>query len=100
MTASVLVADTWPAATFVIWRSWPGAPTLTTPTGELPAKKYVMRPIVSLDMPTAVPVTEFAPSATEFATFAVALEPIAILASALAVVMKPAAKEDLPEALA
>ncbi len=24
LIASVLVADTWPAATFVIWRSWPG----------------------------------------------------------------------------
>ncbi len=39
LIASVLVAEIWPAATFVTWRSWPGAPTLTTPTGELPAKK-------------------------------------------------------------
>lgn len=39
LITSVLVAEIWPAATFVIWRSWPGAPTLTTPTGELPAKK-------------------------------------------------------------
>ncbi len=36
LIASVLVADTWPAATFVIWRSAPGAPTLKTPTGEVP----------------------------------------------------------------
>ncbi len=39
LIASVLVADTRPAATLVIWRSAPGAPTLTTLVGELPAKK-------------------------------------------------------------
>nr|WP_321853493.1 hypothetical protein [Paraburkholderia tropica] len=36
-TASVLVADTRPAATFVTWRSAPAAPTLTTPVGVAPA---------------------------------------------------------------
>ncbi|VWC44746.1 ATPase [Burkholderia arboris] len=37
LTASVLVDATWPAAKFVIWRSAPGAPTLTTLDGALPA---------------------------------------------------------------
>ncbi len=36
LTASVLVADTRPAATLVIWRSWPGEPTLNTPNGLAP----------------------------------------------------------------
>ncbi len=41
LIASVLAAEIWPADTFVIWRVAPVAasPTLTTPTGELPAKK-------------------------------------------------------------
>ncbi|AIO28772.1 DNA-directed RNA polymerase II, large subunit [Burkholderia cepacia] len=89
LIASVLLAEIRPAATFVIWRSWPGAPTLTTPTGELPAKKYVTPPIVALDVPTAAPVTEFAPSAIEFATFAVAFEPRASALAALAVALEP-----------
>jgi hypothetical protein len=37
LIASVLSFEIWPAATFVIWRSLPGAPTLTTPTGFAPA---------------------------------------------------------------
>ncbi|EDT40659.1 hypothetical protein BamMEX5DRAFT_3581 [Burkholderia ambifaria MEX-5] len=37
LIASVLVADTRPAATFVTWRSAPGAPTLTTLEGVVPA---------------------------------------------------------------
>ncbi len=37
LIASVLVAVTWPAATFVIWRSAPGVPMLTTPVGLVPA---------------------------------------------------------------
>ncbi|VWC46687.1 ATPase [Burkholderia arboris] len=37
LIASVLVAITRPAATFVIWRSAPGAPTLTTLDGFVPA---------------------------------------------------------------
>ncbi|CRM80213.1 hypothetical protein [Pseudomonas sp. 25 R 14] len=36
-TASVLVADTRPAATLLICRSAPTAPTLSTPTGAVPA---------------------------------------------------------------
>ena len=39
LIASVLVAEMRPAATLVIWRSAPGAPTLTTLVGVLPAKK-------------------------------------------------------------
>ncbi|WP_459072252.1 hypothetical protein [Burkholderia pseudomallei] len=66
MIASVLLAVTWPAATFVIWRSAPGAPTLTTPTGALPANvPSVVEPTVALLVGTAAAVTEFAPSATE-----------------------------------
>ncbi len=89
LIASVLVAETWPAATFVIWRSWPGAPTLTTPTGELPAKKYVTPPIVALDVGFAALVTEFAPSATELATLASAFDPNASELAALAVALEP-----------
>jgi hypothetical protein len=37
LTASVLVALTCPAATFVSCRSPPAVPTLTTPTGAVPA---------------------------------------------------------------
>ncbi|TOZ35750.1 Tash protein PEST motif family, partial [Burkholderia pseudomallei] len=44
MTASVLAAEMRPAATFVIWRSAPGAPTLNTPMGALPAKPPNVRP--------------------------------------------------------
>ncbi|CAJ4360796.1 DNA-directed RNA polymerase II, large subunit [Burkholderia pseudomallei] len=40
-TASVDVAETCPAATLVICRSAPGAPTLTTLVGEPPASEYV-----------------------------------------------------------
>ncbi|CAG9203659.1 conserved hypothetical protein [Burkholderia gladioli] len=37
LIASVLVAEIWPAATFVTWRSAPKAPTLTTLVGVVPA---------------------------------------------------------------
>ncbi|GAB7535762.1 hypothetical protein BGC_19780 [Burkholderia sp. 3C] len=37
LIASVLAAVTRPAATFAIWRSLPGAPTLTTLVGVAPA---------------------------------------------------------------
>ncbi len=36
--ASVEVAVTWPAATLVIWRSAPTAPTDTVEVGAAPAK--------------------------------------------------------------
>ncbi|KWH30898.1 hypothetical protein WL99_14140 [Burkholderia cepacia] len=39
LIASVLVAEILPAATFVIWRSAPGAPTLTTLVGFAPANE-------------------------------------------------------------
>jgi len=39
LIASVLLAVIWPAATFVIWRSAPGAPTLTTLAGLVPANE-------------------------------------------------------------
>ncbi len=65
------------------------SPTLTTPTGEVPAKKYVTPPIVALDVPTAVPVTEFAPRAIELATFAVAFVPKASASAAVALAPEP-----------
>ncbi len=89
LIASVLLAEIWPAATFVIWRAWPCAPTLTTPTGELPAKKYVTPPIVALDVGFAVLVTDFAPSAIELATLAVAPEPKASASAAVACAAEP-----------
>ncbi len=89
LIASVLLAEIRPAATFVIWRSAPGAPTLTTPTGELPAKKYVAPPIVALDVGFAVLVTEFAPSAIELATLACAFVPKASASAAVALAAEP-----------
>ncbi|BAX60858.1 hypothetical protein BSFP_037240 [Burkholderia stabilis] len=89
LIASVLLAEIWPAATFVIWRSAPGAPTLTTPTGELPAKKYVAPPIVALDVGFAALVTEFAPSAIELATLACAFVPNASASAAVALAPEP-----------
>jgi hypothetical protein len=38
LTASVLVAVTWPAATLVMVRSAPEAPTLTVLVADVPAK--------------------------------------------------------------
>ncbi|MFG7165282.1 hypothetical protein ACGYU5_32460, partial [Burkholderia pseudomallei] len=90
MIASVLLAVTWPAATFVIWRSAPGAPTLTTPTGALPANvPSVVEPTVALLVGTAAAVTEFAPSATEFAVAAVAPVPIATASAPVATLSGP-----------
>ncbi|MFG6896646.1 hypothetical protein ACGYTX_31765, partial [Burkholderia pseudomallei] len=90
MIASVLLAVTWPAATFVIWRSALGAPTLTTPTGALPANvPSVVEPTVALLVGTAAAVTEFAPSATEFAVAAVAPVPIATASAPVATLSGP-----------
>jgi len=89
LIASVLVGEIRPAATFVIWRSCPGWPTLTTPTGELPAKRYETPPIVALEVPTAALVTEFAPRAIEFETFAVAFVPKASASAAVADAPEP-----------
>ncbi|CAB3774229.1 hypothetical protein LMG29542_07654 [Paraburkholderia humisilvae] len=77
LTASVLVPSTWPGATFVICRSFPAEPTLTTPLA-LPAYVYAVPAIVSPVTGTAaVAATELAPSATEFAIDAVARAPSA-----------------------
>ncbi len=91
LIASVLLAEIRPAATFVIWRVAPvvASPTLTTPTGELPAKKYVAPPIVALDVGFAAPVTEFAPSAIELATLACAFVPKASASAAVALAPEP-----------
>ena len=87
--ASVLVADTSPAATFLIWRSLPAAPTETCiPVSEVaPAKLYVMLLIVVLFCSVAsLSVIELLPRATEFAIDALALAPIATEFPPLAVV--------------
>ncbi len=91
LIASVLVAETRPAETFVIWRVAPvvASPTLSTPTGELPANWYVMPPIVALEVPTAAAVTELAPSAIEFAMFACAFVPKASASAAVALAAEP-----------
>ncbi len=66
MTASVLVAEMRPAATFVTWRSAPGAPTLNTPMGALPAKPPNVRPLTVADVTgTAADVVAPLPIATE-----------------------------------
>ena len=78
MIASVLVDVIRPAATFVIWRSAPALPTLTTLDGVAPAKvPYVVEPMVALLVGLAAAVTEPEPSATSPALFATAVGPIA-----------------------
>jgi hypothetical protein len=77
LTASVLVAEMRPAATLVICRSEPEAPTLTTLVGVVPANVYVVPPIVALDVGFAAAVTELVPSATSFELLATAPSPIA-----------------------
>ncbi len=108
--ASVLVAETRPAATLLIWRSLPTAPTLTTPVGVAPANPlYVCPPTVALAVATAAAVTALFPSATLFATVAEAKFPIAILlvpaadtdaASPSATLSEPNALEFHPSAVA
>ena len=99
-TASVLVADTRPAATFVIWRSDPGAPTLTTLVGVAPANVYVAPLIVPDGVGFAAAVTEFEPSATLFALLATAFWPSATAPDALAFAPSPTATELAPAAVA
>ncbi|WP_247873579.1 hypothetical protein [Burkholderia sp. LS-044] len=72
LIASVLVAVTRPAATFVIWRSAPALPTLTTLVGAPPANVYVLPPMVPVAVGLAAAVTEPVPSAVLFAFAAVA----------------------------
>ena len=80
LTASVLVAVIRPAATFVICRSAPTAPTLTTLLGVAPAKPLrVVEPTVALLVGFALAVTEPLPSATSPALLATAFGPIATL---------------------
>ncbi len=80
LTASVLVWLIWPAATLVTWRSAPGAPTLNTPTGLLPAKLPKVRPPTLADETgTAAEVVAPLPIATELSTLATAFGPIATL---------------------
>ncbi len=80
LTASVLVWLIWPAATLVTWRSAPGAPTLNTPTGLLPAKLPKVRPPTLADETgTAAAVVAPLPIATELSTLATAFGPIATL---------------------
>ncbi|WP_269434750.1 hypothetical protein [Burkholderia sp. BDU5] len=74
----------------MIWRSAPDAPTLTTPTGALPANAAsVVEPTVALLVGLAAAVTEFAPSATEFAVAAVAPIPIATASVPVAMLSGP-----------
>ncbi len=78
MIASVLSAVIRPAARWVIWRSAPALPTLTSPTGLSPANgPKVMVPTVALGTAVVPVVTASAPSETELSSDATALGPIA-----------------------
>ncbi|VWB94462.1 Tash protein PEST motif family protein [Burkholderia lata] len=90
MIASVLVDVTWPAATLVICRSLPALPTLTVPTGEAPANPPNVTPLtVALLVPTAGPVCDLAPSATELSVLATAPVPMATASAPVAVLSAP-----------
>ena len=78
LTASVEVADTRPAATFVMVRSAPLSPILNVPTAFPPAKLYVLPPIIPELVDTAVSVTDLAPSAMLLSVAAFAFVPIAM----------------------
>lgn len=100
LIASVLSCVTWPAATFVSWRSVPFAPTLTTPAGVVPAYAYVLPPTVPVEVGTAAAVTAPSPSATEFGVDAVAPRPIATAFAAVACALSPTATALCPAAFA
>ena len=90
MTASVLLDVTWPAATLVICRSFLALPTLTVPTGEVPAKpSNVTPPTVALLVADAVLVCELAPSATDLLVPATAPVPMATASVPVAVLSAP-----------
>ncbi len=90
MIASVLVAVTCPAATLVTWRSEPGAPTLTTLAGLVPAKPLKVVPaMVALLVGLGAAVTEFAPSATAPLLPAEAPEPMATASVPVAMLSGP-----------
>ncbi len=99
LTASVLVAETCPAATLVTWRSAPGAPTLTTLVGDVPAKVYETPPIVALAVGFGAAVIEPEPSATSLALFATAFEPNASEPAPTAVAVLPKEIEPVPAAV-
>ena len=100
MIASVLVDVTWPAATLVIWRSLLRLPTLMVPTGVVPANPpNVTPPTVALLVAVAVPVCEFAPSATELLLPAEAPLPMAMAFLALATAPVPMATASVPVAV-
>ena len=77
MIASVLLADSRPAATLVMVRLTPAAPTLTVLDGAAPANVYVVPLIVVDAVPTAAAVVDPLPSATSPALLATAFGPIA-----------------------
>jgi hypothetical protein len=90
LIASVLVAVIRPAATLVIWRSEPGAPTLTTLAGVAPAKPpRVVPAMVALLVGLGAAVTEFAPSATAPLVPATAPVPMATASVPVAVLSAP-----------
>ncbi|VWB06032.1 Tash protein PEST motif family protein [Burkholderia lata] len=100
MIASVLDDVTWPAATLVICRSLFGLPTLTVPTGAVPANPLnVTPPTVALLVAVAVPVCEPAPSATELLLPAEAPLPMAMALLALATAPVPMATASVPVAV-
>ena len=101
MIASVLVEVTWPAATLVICRSLPALPTLTVPTGAVPANPpNVTPPTVALLVPTAgVVAFEFAPSATELFVLAVEPMPSATASFPLETAPLPMATASVPVAV-
>ncbi len=80
----------------MIWRSEPGAPTLTTPTGAAPANRYVVPPMTALGVGCDTSVIDPAPSATELSFDAFAPSPIATALAPLAVAFVPAASELIP----
>ncbi|KMN47321.1 Tash protein PEST motif family [Burkholderia sp. LK4] len=90
MIASVLVCVTWPAATLVICRSLPWLPTLTVPTGAVPANPPNVTPLtVALLVGLAAAVWELAPSATELLVPAVAPLPMATASVPVATLSAP-----------
>ncbi|SAL04557.1 hypothetical protein AWB83_07036 [Caballeronia ptereochthonis] len=88
-TASVELALTRPAATLVIVRSLPAAPTDTVLVALLPANVYAVPPIVALVVFTTAAVVEPAPSATSPLLVDTAPEPIATESTPVAVESTP-----------
>jgi hypothetical protein len=87
LTASVLDDVTRPAATFVMVRSAPRLPTLTVPTGAMPALLYVLPKKLVLGVAIAAVVDAPAPMATALSP---ALAPLPMATALLPVVPWPA----------